>query len=266
MKSSERYTLMGKKILECKNITIQYNSTHAAAQNVSFDVERGDCLLIVGRNGSGKSTLLKGILGLVPLKEGSVAICDELYKKCIGYLPQQSPFQKDFPATVNEVVMSGFIGKKGIAPFYNTNDKRRCFEILSYLGIPGLAKKSYRELSGGERQRVLLARALCSAIIPESKDCDCSEALCGMGGLLILDEPSNGLDPMANRMLYNTIKRLNREQGMTVIMVSHLVGSAIGCANKILHMETSAEFFGSIDDYKQTHLYKSLTNGGVVND
>lgn len=257
---------MSKRILECNNITIQYNGDHVAANNVSFSLDKGDCLLIVGRNGSGKSTLLKGILGLIPLKEGSACICDSRYKKCIGYLPQQSPLQKDFPATVSEVVMSGFIGKKGILPFYTKADKRRCFEILSYLGIPGLAKKSYRDLSGGERQRVLLARALCSAIVPDSTDCDCSEALCGMSGLLILDEPSNGLDPMANRMLYNTIKKLNRDLDMTVIMVSHLVGSALGCANKILHMETDVEFFGTVDDYKKTHFYKSLTNGGAVHD
>lgn len=253
-------------VLICDGLTVQYNNGSApSAENVTFELKKGDSLLIVGRNGTGKSTVLKGLLGLAPVKSGRVEIAPE-FKKCIGYLPQQSPLQKDFPASVTEVVMSGFMSKKGPFSFYNANDKRRCAEILSYLGIPGLAKKSYRELSGGERQRVLLARALCAAIMPERSDCRCGEALCGMGGLLILDEPSNGLDPIANRMLYNTIKKLNRDNGMTVITVSHLVGSAAACANKVLHMGKTVEFFGTLDDYRHTRLYNTLTEGGELLD
>ena len=252
-------------ILKCEGLTVQYNGSVPSAENVTFELKKGDSLLIVGRNGAGKSTILKGLLGLAPVKSGKVEI-DDAYKKCIGYLPQQSPLQKDFPASVTEVVMSGFISKKSPLSFYNSNDKRRCAEILSYLGIPGLAKKSYRELSGGERQRVLLARALCAAIMPDRADCTCSEVFCGMGGILILDEPSNGLDPIANRMLYNTIKKLNRDNGMTVIMVSHLVGSAASCANKVLHMGKTVEFFGTLDDYRHTRLYSTLTEGGELRD
>lgn len=253
-------------LLKCNDLTIMYNGTVPAVKDTSFSINKGDCVLIVGRNGSGKSTLLKGILGLVPLKSGNVELCDKSYKKCIGYLPQQSPLQKDFPASVSEVVLSGFVGKKGFLPFYGMLDKRRVIQVLGYLGIHHLMNKSYRELSGGERQRVLLARALCAAIMPDKDGCKCDETFCRMGGLLVLDEPSNGLDPVANKILYNTIKKLNTENGMTVIMVSHLVGSAMDCANKVLQMGTTLEFFGSVEDYNKSGLCQKLTEGGVLCD
>ncbi len=246
-------------------VTIGYTAKTAAVENVSFDVERGDFLLIVGENGSGKSTLVKGMLGLVPLSAGKIEFPVKDMEKKIGYLPQSADVNRDFPATVREVVLSGFAGKHGLFSFYSHQDRKKAGEILRYLDIEKLESKSFRALSGGERQKVLLARALCSATrcdVCRKHGCHChDETFCHTDGLIVLDEPSNGLDPVANRYLYDVLTKLNREKGMTVIMVSHLVGSAQNYANKILHMGTTLKFYGTKADYLATPLGHDFFSG-----
>ncbi len=221
----------GKTLLTCRDVVIGYENT-VAVNSVSFKIEQGDYLCVVGENGSGKSTLLKGLLGLVPLMSGEVSLADGLSRTDIGYLPQQTQLQRDFPATVKEVVLSGCLNKSR-SPFYSKADRKRAQENMERLSIDTLARRSYRELSGGQQQRVLLARALCSA-----KE------------LIMLDEPVTGLDPIVTRELYSLIKRLNSESGITVIMVSHDIACAVENADKILHLgERGTEFFGSTEDY-----------------
>ena len=249
-------------ILSVKNLSIKYPGTKDAVRNVSFQLEEGDFLLVVGENGTGKSTLIKGILGLVKPYCGEICYPYGETDKKTGYLPQQSDIPKDFPATVTEVVLSGFAGKKGIFSFYTKRDRKKATDIISYLGLEKLSKKHFSALSGGERQRVLLARALVSATdcgVCCDKKCNChDETFCHTSGLIVLDEPSNGLDPITNKNLYTTLDSLRREKGMTVMMVSHLVDSAMEYATKVLHMGGDMLFFGSKEDYLKSELSKSL--------
>jgi zinc transport system ATP-binding protein len=231
-------------VISCKNLKLGYGE-NIAAKDVSFDVEQGDYLCIVGENGSGKTTLMKGLLGLHKLMGGHIAF-DGIRQREIGYLPQQTPIQKDFPASVQEVVLSGCLNRHKLFPFYSRADKKRVEENLKCLGIEELKNKSYRALSGGQQQRVLLARALCAA-----------------DKLIVLDEPVAGLDPMMSSELYNLISRLNKEQGLTVIMVSHDMKSAVQYANKILHMGTSVVFFGQTTEYIKTDIYKKMMGEGA---
>jgi zinc transport system ATP-binding protein len=207
-------------------------------------VEPGDYLCIVGENGSGKTTLMKGLLGLHKPAGGHIAF-DGIKQSEIGYLPQQTPVQKDFPASVQEVVLSGCLNRHGLLPFYSRADKKQTGDNLTRLGISDLKKKSYRDLSGGQQQRVLLARALCAT-----------------GKLLLLDEPVAGLDPLMACELYALIDRLNKELGITIIMVSHDMKSAVQYANKILHMGTSVVFFGPTEEYKKTDVCQRMLGGG----
>ena len=247
-----------KTIFKAENLSIKYNTDKYAVKNVTFEVKNGDFLLVVGENGSGKSTLLKGILGLVRLHSGKIEFTDTEIAKKIGYLSQQNNIPADFPATVNEVVLSGFVGKKGVFSFYTRRDRKKAKDIIKYLGIEKLSRKHFSALSGGEKQRVLLARALVSATdcnTCHEKHCHChDETFCHTSGLIVLDEPSNGLDPIANKNLYDTLDNLRTEKGMTVIMVSHLVDSAIEHATKVLHIGTEMEFFGSCEEYCETEL------------
>lgn len=215
----------------CQNLSMSYDKT-LALRKVNFNVEKGDYLCILGENGSGKTTLMKGILGLLPIKEGSVRFGDGVRPTEIGYLPQQTMVQRDFPASVLEVVLSGCLNSRGLRPFYSLKDKRKVAEHLEQLAIGDLKKQSYKALSGGQQQRVLLARALCAT-----------------EKMLILDEPAAGLDPMATTELYDIIKKLNKEKEVTIIMVSHDVDEAVQNSNKILQLGTTVEFFGSTRDY-----------------
>ena len=226
-------------LITCENLTIKYDG-RTAVDDVSFSLEPGDYLSIVGENGSGKSTLMKGILGLVKPSSGTVRFSG-LKATEIGYMPQQTIVQKDFPASVQEVVLSGCLNRRGAVPFYAAADKRRAQESLERLKIGSLRGECYRELSGGQQQRVLLARALCAT-----------------EKLLLLDEPVAGLDPVITAELYDLIDRLNRERGITVIMVSHDVHSAVQCGNKILHMDTHSAFFGKREDYKKTNICRRM--------
>lgn len=221
------------KLISCDGLTVKYDG-HTAVDRVSFVLETGDYLSIVGENGSGKSTLVKALLGLVKPCGGTVRF-DGLKQTEIGYMPQQTAVQKDFPASVGEVVLSGCLNRHGAIPIYTAADKRRAGENMEKLEISGLVRKCYRELSGGQQQRVLLARALCAT-----------------EKLLLLDEPVAGLDPVITTELYDLIDRLNTQQGITIIMVTHDVRSAVQCGNKILHMDTQAAFFGLREDYLQT--------------
>lgn len=231
-------------IVTCKDLTIEYDGKVAVDQ-VSFKIEQGDYLCIVGENGSGKSTLIKGLMGLLKLKSGVIEINKELTPGGIGYLPQQTDSQKDFPASVYEIVLSGCIKSKGLRPFYNAKEKKRVQDNLERLKIYDLRHKSYRELSGGQQQRVLLARALCAT-----------------DSLLVLDEPVTGLDPVVTAELYDIIEELNRRDHVTVIMVSHDVRMATKSANKILQMGQKVLFFGKTKEYINTSYAKALLGGG----
>jgi zinc transport system ATP-binding protein len=220
--------------ISCNNVSIGYDR-RLAVEDISFDVRSGDYICIVGENGSGKSTLMKGILGLLPLKSGVIAFGDGVKQNKVGYLPQQTIVQRDFPASVFEVVLSGCLNSRGMKPFYSVREKKTALENMEQLGIEELKNKSYKALSGGQQQRVLLARALCAAET-----------------LLVLDEPVTGLDPIATADLYALIEKLNKEKGVTVLMVSHDVYSAVEHADKILHINGGMEFFGTTADYKNS--------------
>jgi len=202
---------------------------------------------VVGENGSGKSTLIKGMLGLLKPTGGSLSVADELKRGGIGYLPQQTAAQKDFPATVQEVVLSGTLSRRGNRPFYSRAERKLAAHNLERLGIEHLKQKCYRELSGGQQQRVLIARALCAT-----------------EQLLILDEPITGLDPSAIQDFYHLIKKLNKEDGITIIMVSHDIGNVISQANKILHLHRRVVFCGTAEAYRQSVAGKEFLGGDEV--
>ncbi|MBQ4556240.1 MAG: metal ABC transporter ATP-binding protein [Clostridia bacterium] len=226
-------------VISCKNITV-HNERTLALTDVSFDVKKGEFLTIVGENGAGKSTLARVILGIITPEEGSVTI-DTAVRGKIGYLPQQSSAQRDFPASVYEVVLSGNIGATGLIPFYSRAQKARARGNMEMLGIANLSKKSYRALSGGQQQRVLLARALCAA-----------------DEVLLLDEPTAGLDPLVTKELYTTVRHLCDEHGMTVIMVSHDIAAAMKYSDRILHLASSVRFIGTPAEYEKTPLGASF--------
>ena len=222
-------------LIECKNLTLGYEGK-TVLEGVDLQVNRGDYLCIVGENGSGKSTLMKALLGLKAASGGSLVYGDGLKKNGIGYLPQQTTIQKDFPASVYEVVLSGCLGKRGLLPFFSAEQKRLAKENMKKLGISDIAEKCYRELSGGQQQRVLLARALCAS-----------------SDLLLLDEPVSGLDPVVTNELYALISDLNRE-GLTVIMISHDIAAAVADATHILHLSHTALFFGTTEKYLDSEI------------
>ena len=217
--------------LICQDLCVGYDGK-AVLQDLSFAVFSGDYLCIVGENGSGKSTLMKTILGLQQPVRGRILTLDGLRKNEIGYLPQQTQVQKDFPASVREIVLSGCQGRCGSRPFYNKEEKQLAADAMEKMQIAQLAKRCYRELSGGQQQRVLLARALCAA-----------------GELLILDEPVTGLDPAAAQELYRTLEYLNKQEGIAIVAVTHDIRSALRYADHILHAGHGTYFFGTAADY-----------------
>ena len=211
-----------------------------AVDHVSFDIESGDYVAIVGENGSGKSTLLKGLLGLMPPRSGSIVYGDGLKQNMIGYLPQQTVVQRDFPASVYEVVLSGFCGGQGFAPFYAKAQKQHALQSLQRLGMAEYKNRPFSALSGGQRQRVLLARALCAT-----------------KKLILCDEPAAGLDALVTTQLYETIAQLNRE-GITVIMVTHDLGEALPYASKVIHMGREQVWCMEKNAYVKSELARSL--------
>ena len=232
-------------LLTAQDLSLGYDS-RVIVRGLSFRVDAGDYLCIVGENGSGKSTLMKTLLGLQPPLGGSIGTGDGLMQNEIGYLPQQTVVQRDFPASVREIVLSGCQGRCGLRPFYNAADRRLAAENMARMGISELANRCYRELSGGQQQRVLLARALCAT-----------------RKLLLLDEPVSGLDPKVTAEMYELIASLNRE-GVTVIMISHDIAAALRYASHILHIG-AAVFFGTKADYLQSDagkLFLTQQKGG----
>ena len=222
---------MIEPLIKCEHVDFGYDNQDAVI-DVNMEVDPGDYLCIVGENGSGKSTLMKGLLGLIRPTGGTLVTADELKRTGIGYLPQQTAAQKDFPATVSEVVLSGCLNRRGMLPFYSKKEKEIADRNMEKLGITPIRKQCYRELSGGQQQRVLIARALCAT-----------------SSLLILDEPITGLDPTAIQEFYTMIRRLNREDKVAILMVSHDLRNAVEEANKILHLQKRVLFYGPAHDY-----------------
>lgn len=216
-------------LLMCENVSLGYDSK-VVLSDLSFSVNSGDYLCIVGENGSGKSTLMKTILGLKMPLSGKISMGEGLKQNEIGYLPQQTVVQRDFPASVWEIVISGCLNKSGLSPFYSKENKKRAKENMERMNIISLSKRCYRELSGGQQQRVLLARALCAT-----------------EKMLLLDEPVSGLDPKVTAEMYSLIYDLNK-QGITIVMISHDIQATVKYASHIMHIDDDI-FFGTKEEY-----------------
>lgn len=234
-------------LLTCEHVSFAYEGV-TVVRDLNFSVGNGDYLCIVGENGTGKSTLLKGLLQLKAPSDGNIYMGDGLKADEISYIPQQTEVQKDFPADVFEVVLSGCLNRLKWRPFYGHQEKTLVCEKLEQFGIAALKKRSYRELSGGQQQRVLLARAMCAA-----------------KKLILLDEPSVGLDPLAAEELYDLIARINHDFGITVVMVSHDIQSVLRRAEKILHLDTKQLFFGTVEAYENSPVGVNFIRGRSLN-
>lgn len=231
--------------LSCKNMTLGYEG-EVVTTGLDFEVNSGDYLCIIGENGAGKSTLIKALVGLIKPVSGETIISDNISRSEIGYLPQHTEVQRDFPASVEEIVLTGTItGRKGKF-FYGPNEKKLAFKNMENMGIMDIRKKSYRDLSGGQQQRVLLARALCAT-----------------NKLLILDEPVTGLDPKVTCEFYKLLARLN-QSGVTIVMVSHDLEETIGHAKQILHIGREQIFFGEKEDYLNTEAWHTFHEHHVL--
>ena len=223
-------------LIRCENVSIGYEG-QTVVKDLSFQIDAGDYLCIVGENGSGKSTLVKSLLGLKSVEKGQIVFGDGL---------RQTDVQKDFPASVYEVVLSGRLNSRGIRPFYTSADKKTAFEKMKMLGISDLSRQCFRDLSGGQKQRVLLARALCATKT-----------------LLLLDEPVTGLDPIVTAEFYELIQRINKESGIAVVMVSHDIESAVKYATHILHLQEKVLFFGTAGAYQKSRVGQTFLGGGA---
>ena len=220
-------------LIELKDVTIAFEGV-AAVEHVNLAVERGEYLVIVGENGSGKSTLVRAMLGLVRPKSGRVVYGDGLKKNQIGYLPQQTVVQRDFPASVGEAVLSGCVNRLGRRLAFGAGERARAEEKMRLMDVYNMREKPYRTLSGGQQQRALLARALCAT-----------------DTILLLDEPVTGLDPDAAEELYSVIRALNRDHGVAIAMVSHDLHGAMRDAGRVLVMNRGVDFVGSVEDYER---------------
>jgi zinc transport system ATP-binding protein len=234
--------------LSCVNLTLGYEG-ETVVSGLTFEVNAGDYLCIVGENGSGKTTLMKAILKLISPVSGKILTGDGLGPGEIGYLPQQTAAQRDFPASVREIVRSGCLNQRGLRPFYNKAEKQSAEENMIKLGITDLSKRCFRELSGGQQQKTLLARALCAA-----------------RKILLMDEPAAGLDPKASAELYALTERLNAA-GVTIIMITHDIAAAVKYSTHILHIGAhTPEFFGTRVDYIKSgagRIYAGAACGGT---
>lgn len=227
-----------------KNLSLGYEGKEIVSK-LDFSIEQGSYLCIVGENGAGKSTLMKTLLGLIPKVAGEIRLGDELKKNEIGYLPQQTTIQRDFPASVREIVLSGCQAQMGLRPFYGKKEHKKADTCMEQMGIYELKDKCYRELSGGQQQRVLLARALCST-----------------RKILFLDEPVTGLDPKATEEMYELIRKLNQE-GTTIVMISHDIEESIENASHILHVGNPG-FYGTKADYLNSSLGMAYLQKGEL--
>ena len=229
--------------IKSTDLSLGYDG-HSISERINFEVKKGDYLCIVGENGAGKSTLMKTLLHLIEPVSGTIEYGDGIDSSQIGYLPQQTLVQKDFPASVYEIVMSGNLRGNKFKPFYSRADRENALANMEKMGISELKNKSYRNLSGGQQQRVLLARALCAT-----------------EKLLILDEPVTGLDPKVTADFYRLIHDLNK-QGLTVIMVSHDLQAAINYASHILHIGKIQQFFGPCEEYLESCAFRKFSGFG----
>ncbi len=230
--------------LTCQNLCLGYDGREII-HDLSFQVEAGNYLCILGENGSGKSTLMRTILGLQAPLSGKVLTGDGLLPQEIGYLPQQTLVQRDFPASVWEIVLSGCQNRQGFRPFYSRDEKEQARAMIDKLELTPLMKRCYRELSGGQQQRVLLARALCAT-----------------RKMLLLDEPVSGLDPKVTQEMYAIIRKLNREEGITILMISHDLHAAVEDATHILHIGHTV-FFGTKEEYLKSDAVLAFAPGGA---
>ncbi len=230
-------------LITCEALSLGYEGG-TVVSDLSFTVEKGDYLCIIGENGSGKSTLIRALLGLKEVSRGKIRYGDGFSRQGIGYLPQQTLVQRDFPATVTEIVCTGFLNRKRFSFFYSEKEKKEAADIMDKLSVSSYKEKSYKALSGGQQQRVLLARALCAA-----KD------------LLLLDEPTVGLDPLMSATLYRVIQQLNRE-GLTIIMVTHDMEAALRYASHILHLHKDTSFFGTKEEYDHCQVCAQFLDEG----
>ena len=220
-------------LMELKDVTVAFEG-HAAVERVSFKLERGQYTVMLGRNGSGKSTLMRAMLGLTRPRSGQILTGEGLRRDRIGYMPQKTQAQRDFPASVEEVVRSGLINRMGRRMFYSAEEKKRALDNMRLLGVDPLRRASYATLSGGQQQRVLLARALCAA-----------------DDLLMLDEPVSALDPEATEEFYGVLRMLNRERGLAILMISRDVRSAVRDADKVVVLDREVRFDGTRAAYAQ---------------
>ena len=219
------------ELIVCRDVSLGYEGK-SVLTDLDLTIAKGDYLCVVGDNGSGKSTLMRGLLGLIQPQSGTIEHAPALKHGAIGYLPQQTRAQRDFPATVYEVVLSGFLSARKGRFFYTPAEKSKALMNMGKLGVLELKNRCYRELSGGQQQRVLLSRALCAA-----------------GELLILDEPVTGLDPEAAHDMYHTLEYLNRTEGIAIVMVTHDLQNALKYADHILHAGHKGWFFGTAAEY-----------------
>ncbi|MBO4286735.1 MAG: ABC transporter ATP-binding protein [Kiritimatiellae bacterium] len=227
-------------LLSCHNLSVGYGGVKIL-EDLNFSVERGDYLCILGENGAGKSTLMKTLLQLIPPEGGTIETGDGFKRDELGYLPQQSAIQRDFPASVREVVLSGCLNRCGWRPFYSLREKALARRNMERMEILPLEKRCYRELSGGQQQRVLLARALCAT-----------------KKMLLLDEPVAGLDPAMQVSMYRVIEELNKEDRITILMVSHDFEAALTYATHILHIARGGSFFGTVAAYRASAFARSF--------
>ncbi len=216
-------------MISAKDLTVGFGS-QIVAERINFDIDSGDFVCIVGENGSGKSTLVKTIMSLLPPVGGHVVLGDGLKRTEMGYLGQQTDVQRDFPASVEEIVLSGCLNSCGRRPFFNRQDRKTAESNMARTGVLNLRRRCYRELSGGQQQRVLLARALCAS-----------------SRVILLDEPVTGLDPVASAEMYRILAELNRS-GMTIVMVSHDIEPALEHATKVLDMGRKTVMM-SVEEY-----------------
>lgn len=230
-------------LIKCENLSFAY-SGETVLSDVSFAVNPGDYLCVVGENGSGKSTLVRGLLGLKEPSGGTISYGDGLKPNEIGYLPQQTEVQRDFPASVMEVALSGRLNSLGRRFFYSAADRAEAERNLERMGMLEYKNRCYQELSGGQQQRVLLARALCAT-----------------AKLLLLDEPVAGLDPVATGEMYNLLKLINLCDGVTVVMVSHDIQAALRYATHILQLGHTQTFFGGVQDYIRSGASRLMRGG-----
>ena len=231
-------------LIALRDVTIAFEGS-VAVDHVSLPVEKGDYLVILGENGSGKSTIMRAMLGLVKPRSGKIEYGEGLSRNQIGYLPQQTAAQRDFPASVEEVVLSGCVSRMGIRCFYGKAEREKAHANMRLLDVMQYARKSYRTLSGGQQQRALLARALCAT-----------------DALLLLDEPVTGLDPAATQELYDVIRDLNQKHGVAIVMISHDLRGALRDAKHVAVMDRGMDFYGSSAEYQAQFLEKAVNAHG----